>query len=54
MLDFGGKTLLQRQLDAYKKCGVKDISLIRGYKKKKLIIKVLNTLKILIIKITIF
>ena len=36
MLDFGGKTLLERQLDAYKKCGVKDISLIRGYKKDKI------------------
>ena len=36
MLDFGGKTLLQRQLDAYKNCGVKDISLIRGYKKEKI------------------
>ena len=35
MLDFGGKTLLQRQLDSYKKCGIKDISLIRGYKKEK-------------------
>ena len=36
MLDFGGKTLLQRQLDSYKRCGVKDISLIRGYKKEKI------------------
>ena len=36
MLDFGGKTLLQRQLDSYKKCGIKDISLIRGYKKEKI------------------
>ena len=36
MLDFGGKTLLQRQLDAYKKNGVKDISLIRAYKKEKI------------------
>jgi L-glutamine-phosphate cytidylyltransferase len=36
MLDFGGKTLLQRQLDSYKKCGVKDISIIRGYKKEKI------------------
>ena len=36
MLDFGGKTLLERQLDAYKKNGVKDISLIRGYKKEKI------------------
>ena len=36
MLDFGGKTLLQRQLDVYKKCGIKDVSLIRGYKKEKI------------------
>ena len=36
MLDFGGKTLLQRQLNSYKKNGIKDISLIRGYKKEKI------------------
>ena len=36
MLDFGGKTLLQRQLDSYKKNGIKDISLIRGYNKEKI------------------
>jgi len=36
MLDFGGKTLLQRQLDSYKKNEIKDISLIRGYKKEKI------------------
>jgi L-glutamine-phosphate cytidylyltransferase len=36
MLDFGGKTLLQRQLDVYKDCGINDISLIRGYKKEKI------------------
>ena len=36
MLDFGGKTLLQRQIDSYKKNGIKDISLIRGYKKNKI------------------
>ena len=36
MLDFGGKTLLQRQLDSYKKNGIKDISLIKGYKKEKI------------------
>ena len=39
MLDFGGKTLLKRQLDAYKNSGVKDISLIRGYKKEKITYK---------------
>ena len=35
-VDFGGKTLLQRQLDAYKKNGITDINLIRGYKKEKI------------------
>ena len=33
MLDFGGKTLLQRQLLSYKDNGIDDISVIRGYKK---------------------
>ncbi|MDA9653397.1 helix-turn-helix domain-containing protein [Candidatus Pelagibacter sp.] len=42
MLDFGGKTLLQRQLDSYKECGIKDISLIRGYKKEKINYKKIN------------
>ena len=36
MLDFGGKTLLERQLSSYKKCGIEDISLVRGYKKSKI------------------
>ena len=36
MLDFGGKTLLQRQLESYKKNGIKDISLVRGFKKEKI------------------
>ena len=36
MLDFNGKTLLQRQLSSYKKCGIDEISLIRGYKKNKI------------------
>ena len=36
MLDFGGKTLLQRQLDSYKKNNISDICLIRGYKKEKI------------------
>ena len=34
MLDFGGKTLLDRQLEAYRDCGIKDISVVRGYKKE--------------------
>ena len=36
MLDFGGKTLLQRQIDSYKKNGINNISLVRGYKKEKI------------------
>ena len=42
MLDFGGKTLLQRQIDAYKKCGLEEINVIRGYKKNKINYKNLN------------
>jgi len=36
MLEFGDKTLLQRQLEAYRACGVTDISVIRGYQKDKI------------------
>ena len=36
MLDFKGKTLLQRQIQAYKDCGINDITVIRGYKKEKI------------------
>ena len=33
MLDINGKTLLQRQIEVFKKCGIKDIIVIRGHKK---------------------
>jgi choline kinase len=36
MLDVGGKTLLQRQLDAYRACGINDISIIRGHQRDKI------------------
>ena len=36
MLDFGGKTLLERQLSAYRDCGIDNISIIKGYKKNKI------------------
>ena len=36
MLDFGGKTLLQRQIKAYKDCGIDNITVVRGYKKNKI------------------
>ena len=32
LLEFGDKTLLQRQLEAYQETGISDISLIRGTK----------------------
>ena len=36
MLDFGGKTLLERQILAYRKCGINNINIVRGYKKNKI------------------
>lgn len=36
MLKFGGKTLLERQLESYRECGITNISVIRGYKKEKI------------------
>jgi len=36
MLQFGDKTLLKHQLDAFDDNGITDISLIRGYKKEKI------------------
>ena len=42
MLDFNGKTLLQRQIDSYKKNGINNISVIRGYKKEKINYKNIN------------
>ena len=42
MLDFGGKTLLQRQIASYKACGIENINIIRGYKKNKINYKGLN------------
>ncbi|MDG1951134.1 MAG: phosphocholine cytidylyltransferase family protein [Gammaproteobacteria bacterium] len=36
MLKFGNKTLLERQLDAYRDCGIRNISVVRGYKKEKI------------------
>jgi len=42
MLDFGGKTLLERQTQAYRECGINNITVIRGYKKNKINYKNLN------------
>ena len=42
MLMFGDKTLLERQMDVYKECGINDISVVRGFKKDKINYKGLN------------
>ena len=36
MLKFGGKTLLERQIEGLISCGVTNISVIKGYKKEKI------------------
>jgi len=36
MLQFGGKSLLEQQLEAFGKCNIKDIVLVKGYKKEKI------------------
>lgn len=36
MLNFGDKTLLERQLEAYRECGINNISVVRGYRKEKI------------------
>jgi len=34
MLDIGGKTILQRQIETFRQCGIDRIIVIRGYKKE--------------------
>lgn len=36
MLEFQGKTLLRRQIEALNSCGISDISVIKGYQKDKI------------------
>lgn len=36
MLEIKGKTILQRQIETLKECGIDDIVVIRGYKKEKI------------------
>jgi L-glutamine-phosphate cytidylyltransferase len=36
MLEFGGMTLLQRQLDTYAACGLSNFTVVRGYQKEKI------------------
>ncbi len=34
MLDIGGRTILQRQIETFNQCGIDEIIVIRGYKKE--------------------
>ena len=34
MLDVGGRTILQRQIETFHSCGISEITVIRGYKKE--------------------
>jgi len=34
MLDIGGKTILQRQIEIFNQCGIDEVIVIRGYKKE--------------------
>lgn len=36
MLDVNGKTIIQRQIETFKQCGVDDLVVVRGYKKKSI------------------
>jgi L-glutamine-phosphate cytidylyltransferase len=42
MLKFGNITLLERQLEVYRACGISDISVVRGFKKEKINYEGLN------------
>jgi phosphoenolpyruvate phosphomutase len=36
MLEVNGRTILERQIDALKRCGVRDVVVVRGYKKEQI------------------
>jgi len=36
MLTFMGKTIIQRQIELYRRCGVEDITVVRGFAKEKI------------------
>ena len=36
MLNFAGKTIIERQLEIYRACGIDDISIVRGYAAEKI------------------
>ena len=38
MLEFNGKSLIERQVDTLRKAGITDISIVRGYQPEKITI----------------
>jgi choline kinase/DNA-binding XRE family transcriptional regulator len=36
MLEMGGTSILQRQIDIFHECGISDINIVRGYQKEKI------------------
>ena len=34
LLDIGGMTIMQRQLQVLRECGISDITVVRGYRKE--------------------
>lgn len=36
MLGFAGKTIIERQIETYRRCGINDISIVRGYAADKI------------------
>lgn len=36
MLEFAGKTLIERQIETYRKCGITDIIIVRGFAAEKI------------------
>ena len=36
MLKFMGKTIIERQIELYRKCGVEDITVVRGFAGEKI------------------
>ena len=36
MLNFQGKTIIERQIEIYKRCGITDISIVRGFAADKI------------------
>lgn len=36
MLEFGGKTIIERQIETYRKCGIEDIIVVKGFAADKI------------------